>query len=156
MKHYQKEKAKLGNAPGTIINWSSTVVDPDPNTVKNKTDLPAGYLKCDGAVYSSNLYPRLAEILGTGSGSIYKKENKTLNDNQFQVPDLGSKHIQASASGNVGITNDSTVISGTGANSTIVKKAGVGVNTNLSYEKVANQSCARRRGTCSRRNIPQI
>ncbi len=140
MKHYQKEKAKLGNAPGTIINWSSTIVDPDPNTVKNKTDLPAGYLKCDGAVYSSDLYPRLAEILGTGSGSIYKKENTTLNDNQFQVPDLGSKHIQASASGNVGITNDATVISGTGANSTIVKKAGVGVNINSNVGDTAQVS----------------
>ena len=128
MKHYQREKAKLGNAPGTIINWSSPVVDPDPNTVKNKKDLPAGYLKCDGSVYSKDLYPRLAEILGTGAGSIYKKQNTTLSDNQFQLPDLGSKHIQASASGNVGLTNDATKISGTGANSTTVKKAGVGVD----------------------------
>ena len=43
---------------------------------------------------------------------------------------MGSKHVQASSSGNVGITNDATKTVGTGANSSVVKKAGVGVNIN--------------------------
>ena len=128
MKFYQKEKAKLGNAPGTIINWSTPIADPDPNTVKNIADLPAGYLKCDGGVYNKDNYPQLAAILGTGAASIYKKADTTLSDNQFQVPDMGSKHVQASSSGNVGITNDATKTVGTDANSSVVKKAGVGVN----------------------------
>ena len=130
MKFLQKERAKLGNAPGTIINWSMPIIDGDPNTVKNKTHLPAGYLKCDGAIYNKALYPNLASMLGTGEASIYKKEGTTLSEDQFQVPDLGSKHIQASAAGNVGVTQDHTRTTGTGANSTTVKKAGVGVNIN--------------------------
>ena len=31
MKFYQKEKSKLGSAPGTIIKWAKTIGSNDPN-----------------------------------------------------------------------------------------------------------------------------
>ncbi len=101
MKFYQKEKSKLGTAPGTIINWSVPVMDNDPDSSQNVEKLPAGYLRCDGSVYSASLYPELARILGVGAGCIYKKTDQTLLDTQFQVPDLGSKHIEAATSASI-------------------------------------------------------
>ena len=130
MKYYQKEKSKLGNAPGTIINWADAINNQDPNAAANIKDLPAGYLKCDGTVYSADQYPQLAAILGTGDACLYKKATTTLSEVQFQVPDLGSKHIEASTSGNVGITRNVEKITGTGENATTVKRAGVGVDIN--------------------------
>lgn len=127
MKHYQKEKSKLGNAPGTIINWSKPVANSDPNAAANIKDLPAGYLPCDGQIYNANQYPQLAAILGVGNASIYKKDDATLSDTQFQVPDLGSKHIEAATSGNVGIQRNMTKTVGTGSDATEVDRAGVGV-----------------------------
>lgn len=127
MKYYQKEKSKLGNAPGTIINWSKAVTNSDPNSAQNIRDLPGGYLPCDGQVYSADQYPQLARVLGTGPACIYKKETTTLSDAQFQVPDMGSKHIEASSSGNVGITRNMEKVTGSGENAVTVKRAGVGV-----------------------------
>lgn len=128
MKHYQKEKSKLGNAPGTIINWSKPIANTDPNAASNIASLPAGYLPCDGQVYNANQYPQLADILGTGASSIYKKDDTTLSETQFQVPDLGSKHIEASTSGNVGLQRNMLKTVGTGANANQVQRAGVGVD----------------------------
>lgn len=125
MKFLQKERAKLGSAPGTIIQWSTPVLDNDPDASNNVTDLPAGYLKCDGSIYSSRQYPYLAQILGTGAGSLYKKDDQTLDDDQFQVPDLGSKHIEASVGANIGSYRNDTKVTGT---DTVVQKAGVGVD----------------------------
>ena len=127
MKFYQKEKSKLGTAPGTIINWSVPVMDNDPDASQNVKNLPAGYIRCDGSVYSASLYPELARILGTGAGCIYKKTDQTLLDTQFQVPDLGSKHIEAATSANVGQYRNIEKTVGAGENTNVVMKAGVGV-----------------------------
>jgi hypothetical protein len=134
MKFLQKERAKLGSAPGTIIQWSSPVNDNDPNAANNVDVLPAGYLRCDGSVYSSRQYPYLARILGTGAGSLYKKDDQFLDDDQFQVPDLGSKHIESSVGANVGSYRNSTKITGT---DTVIQKAGVGVEINSNIGDVA-------------------
>ena len=123
MKFLTRERSKLGSAPGTIIQWSLPIQDTDPDGSTNVVDLPAGYLKCDGAIYSERQYPELARILGTGSASIYKKTDVTLLDDQFQVPDMGSKHIEATVNANVGTYRNIEKIT---ANATI-QKAGVGV-----------------------------
>ena len=128
MKFLTRERSKLGSAPGTIIQWALPVLDGDPDGATNAEDLPAGYLKSDGSIYSARLYPELARILGTGTASIYKKSDVTLLDDQFQVPDMGSKHIEASVNSNVGTYRNIQKIT---ANSTITK-AGVGVET-VSY-----------------------
>jgi len=127
MKFLQKERSKLGTAPGTIINWAISIPDNDPNFAQSVEKLPAGYIRCDGSVYDERDYPELARILGTGEGSLYKKSDQVLGPSQFQVPDLGSKHIEAASSSNVGSYNHLTKVVGTGENATTVKKAGVGV-----------------------------
>jgi hypothetical protein len=96
MANYSYEKGKYGSTAGTIV--------PFPRRLDGKqgTDwvqyVPAGYLRCDGSKLSADLYPNLARILGTGDASIYKKENVELDDDEFQLPDLGSKYIKASPS----------------------------------------------------------
>ena len=127
MKFLQKERSKLGNAPGTIINWGVSIPDNDPNFAQIIDKLPAGYLRCDGSVYDQRDYPELARILGVGEGSLYKKTDQVLAATQFQVPDLGSKHIEAASSSNVGSYRNINKVVGTGENATTIKKAGVGV-----------------------------
>ena len=104
MKFLQKERSKLGNAPGTIINWGVSIPDNDPNFAQIIDKLPAGYLRCDGSVYDERDYPELARILNTGDTSLYKKPTQALAATQFQVPDLGSKHIECASSSNVGLS----------------------------------------------------
>ena len=123
MKFLTRERSKLGSAPGTIIQWALPIQDSDPNGSTNVIDLPAGYLKCDGAIYTNRQYPELARILGVGGASIYKKADQTLLEDQFQVPDMGSKHIEASVNANIGTYRNLQKIT---ANATITK-AGVGV-----------------------------
>jgi len=124
MKFLTRERSKLGSAPGTIIQWALPIQDSDPNGSTNVIDLPAGYIKCDGAIYSERQYPELARILGLGEACIYKKTDQTLLDDQFQVPDMGSKHIEASVNANIGSYRNLKKIT---ANSTLTK-AGVGVD----------------------------
>ena len=134
MKFLTRERSKLGSAPGTIIQWSLPIQDGDPDGSTNVVDLPAGYLKCDGAIYSERQYPELARILGTGAASIYKKSDVTLLADQFQVPDMGSKHIEASVNANVGTYRNIEKIT---ANATI-QKAGVGVEITSNVGNSAN------------------
>jgi len=127
MKFLQRERSNLGNAPGTIINWGVSIPDNDPNFAQIIDKLPAGYLRCDGSVYDERDYPELARILKTGEVSLYKKPDQALAATQFQVPDLGSKHIEAASSSNVGSYRNINKVIGTGENATTIKKAGVGV-----------------------------
>lgn len=94
MANYAVQKAKYGGMVGTIQLFSSqlpAVNDPSDPTFKSL--IPAGYLRCNGDIFNSNQYPALAEILGTGEESKFRKAGVTLLENQFQLPDLGSKFI---------------------------------------------------------------
>lgn len=99
---YNREKSKVGTLTGTIINWSKQLSSNDPSDRQTVDDLPSGYLRCDGSIYSADVFPQLAEILGTGTDSRYRKPNVTLLPNQFQVPDFGSKKLRASSGANLG------------------------------------------------------
>ena len=46
--------------------------------------LPAGYLRCDGSVLFAE-YPFLAEVLGVGDSSRYKKPDTTLANKSVSV-----------------------------------------------------------------------
>jgi hypothetical protein len=95
MANYAREKAKFGGMVGTIQTFSSYLPTAnDPNSTEFRSKIPAGYLRCDGSVQSANNYPELADILGTGQQSRFKKPDVTLTDEQFQLPDLGSKYIK--------------------------------------------------------------
>ena len=122
---YQREKSKLGTLTGTIINFSLEMTEEnDPSLPLNRERLPAGYLRCDGAVLSADDFPALASVLGTGSQCKFRKTNQDLADDQFQLPDLRQKHIRATSSSNIGLYNDLTV---TDVNGNTVIKAGVGM-----------------------------
>lgn len=116
--YYSFEKGKFGGVVGTIHAFSTTLTGSLPSSNAWKTKVPAGFLRCDGSVVSADLYPALAEVLGVGSSSLYRKDNVTLNEPddeglgaQFQLPDLGSKFMRASGSNgaydNVYVTTNS-------------------------------------------------
>jgi len=96
-KIYAAEKSKYGDLTGQIIIWP-VQVNPDIDSSYMKQNLPAGYLRCDGTVYNVIDYPQLAAICGVGeSGKFVRRDIagdplQTLTDNQFVVPDLGSKY----------------------------------------------------------------
>jgi hypothetical protein len=120
-----QERTKIGTTTGTLIAFPQELEVNDPNVGNSATLLPSGYLRCDGGVYSSTVYPALAEVLGTGSECSFKQEGQNLLDTQFQVPDLRSKFIRASSASDQGVINDNSVTNAAGQT---VERSGVGVN----------------------------
>jgi hypothetical protein len=108
---YSKERAKYGNLTGQIIIWP-VQYDGTPSDGANPINLPAGYLKCDGSRYFAKDYPRLASILGTGQQSKFLRRNidgtalDQITDEQFAVPDLGSKYPEPTSGANAGVYNN--------------------------------------------------
>lgn len=103
-----KEKSKYGSGTGSIIIWPVELTSQSPNAEDNIKKLPAGYLKCDGTVYKSEDYPQLAEILGVGSASKFIRRDisndpiDSVDDDEFIVPDLGSKFPKPTTGGSAG------------------------------------------------------
>jgi len=132
---YNREKSKVGTLTGTIINWSKQLTSNDPSDPVSIADLPAGYLRCDGSILSAEVYPQLAEILGTGAESRYRKPNQTLRNNQFQLPDFGSKKLRASSGSNLGDLIDLYLLDD---NDNEITKSGIGLevqsNIGTTYE----------------------
>ena len=120
-----QERTKIGTTTGTLIAFPQELEVNDPNVGNSAELLPAGYLRCDGGIYSETIYPALAQILGTGDGCAFKQEGVTLSNTQFQVPDLRSKFIRASSASDQGVINDNTVINAAGQT---VERSGVSVN----------------------------
>ncbi len=124
---YQREKSKIGTLTGSIINWSREIPSADPEDTTTLEKLPAGYLRCDGSVYQAEVFPELAEILGVGDSSRYKKPDTQLLDNQFQLPDFGSKSINASNGSNLGDYLDTYLLDDSDRT---ISKSGVGLEVN--------------------------
>jgi len=107
-KLYTKEKAKYGSGTGTILCWPTELQSTDPSNEANVKVLPAGYLKCDGSIYKAEDYPALAEILGTGLNTKfirYDIDNEPIDspgDDEFMVPDLGSKFMKPTTGASAG------------------------------------------------------
>ena len=103
---YSKERSKYGNLTGQVIIWryrmKETLIQ---HLIKS---LPAGYLKCDGTKYFAKDYQTTASIIGTGSNCKYLRRNPDgtafdiLTDDQFMVPDLGSKYPEPTSGANAG------------------------------------------------------
>lgn len=134
-KYYSSEKAKYGGITGTIQPFTVRLPDVNiPSESNWRTYLPAGFLRCDGSIYNADLYPNLSAVLGTGRNSKFAKNPDDLLDNQFQLPDLGSKYIRCSNSTgeylNVTLDQDPT-ISKVGAE-TVVSSL-VGNTTTIRY-----------------------
>lgn len=122
---YNKEKSKLGTVTGTIIHLPRQLAeDQDPTTGSSRDIVPAGYLRCDGRILSASLFPALAIILGTGVNSKFKKDEITLTDTQFQLPDFRMKNVRHTNASDVGRYNDLYVTLDDGRQQI---KAGVGL-----------------------------
>ena len=127
---YSKERSKYGNLTGQIINWP---VDYNglPDDGGNATNLPAGYLKCDGTKYFAEDYPQLAAICGTGSNCKFIRKNAdgtnfdTLLDTQFMVPDMGSKYAEPTSGANAGVYNNIRLDNAIG---TEFSRSGIGID----------------------------
>tara|TARA_B100002052_G_scaffold6516_1_gene5582 strand:+ start:6195 stop:7628 length:1434 start_codon:yes stop_codon:yes gene_type:complete len=128
---YNKERAKYGHLTGQVIAWP-VPYEGTPDQASNEAALPAGYLKCDGSKYFASDYPRLAAILGTGTNTAFMKKNldgtdfETINDNQFMVPDLGSKYPEPTSGANAGVYNNVRKIDET--TGTEKSRSGVGID----------------------------
>ena len=126
---YAKERSKYGNLSGQVIIWPMEY-NGDPSTAVNRAKLPAGYLKCDGAKYFAADYPALAAILGTGSNCKYLRRNPDgtefdiLSDEQFMVPDLGSKYPEPTSGANAGSYNNIRLPNALG---NLVSRSGIGI-----------------------------
>ncbi len=106
--NYSREKGRYGSFTGSILIHTvpGIGINNDPTSVIFKNNLPAGFLRCDGSVKNAKEYYALAQVLGIGDDSRFKKETTTLrnanlliNDlGSFQLPDLGSKVILANRS----------------------------------------------------------
>ena len=129
-----QERTKIGTTTGTLIAFPQELEINDPNVGNSAELLPAGYLRCDGGIYSETVYPALAQILGTGEGCSFRQEGVTLSDTQFQVPDLRSKFIKSSSASDQGVINDNTVINAAGQT---IERSGVGVNVSSNVGNVA-------------------
>ncbi len=111
-KYYTQEKAKYGGVTGTIQPF--TIKLPDVN-LPTETDwikyVPAGFLRCDGSIYKASLFPVLASVIGVGSQCKFARVE--LLDDEFQLPDLGSKYARASNSSgqylNTVLNQDATI-----------------------------------------------
>ena len=129
-----QERTKIGTTTGTLIAFPQELEVNDPNVGNSAELLPAGYLRCDGAIYNETVYPALAEVIGTGATCAFKQEGVTLSDSQFQVPDLRSKFIKASSASDQGVVNDNTVINAAGQT---IERSGVSVNVSSNVGSVA-------------------
>lgn len=88
--YYTKEKAKFGGVTGTIIAYPIAF----NGFVQQQESLPAGFLKCDGSIFKAATYPSLAAVIGIGSACTFDKSD--IDDDEIQLPDIGSKYIRVS------------------------------------------------------------
>ena len=138
--HYGKERSKYGTLTGSVITWPVEVLSPnDPNNPDAVAKLPAGYLRCDGRKYNANDYPDLAAICGTGEQAKFRKIDQngdtigTIGDDEFVVPDLGSKYPRPSPADS-GVFNN--ILEET-QNGTFIKRSGIGITATSNVGAIA-------------------
>ena len=129
-KFYGSERSKYGNLTGQIIIWPKEISN-DPNSSRQKEELPSGYLRCDGSVYNVDEYPQLAAVCGAGStGKFIRRDRnyntlQTVNDLQFCVPDLGSKYPKPTTGPDSGMYKSIREVSTAGNE---VNRSGIGID----------------------------
>lgn len=137
---YAKERSKYGNLSGQVIIWPMEYSG-DPSSAVNRAKLPAGYLKCDGTKHFAADYPALAAILGTGSNCKYLRRNPDgtefdiLSDEQFMVPDLGSKYPEPTSGANAGSYNNIRLPNALG---NLVSRSGIGIEVTSAIGDTVN------------------
>jgi len=129
-KLYSSERAKYGNLTGQIIIWPVKLSSTDIKSTANKALLPSGYLRCDGTIYNVVDYPRLAAVCGIGlTGKFVRRDIdgkplQSLTDEQFVVPDLGSKYPKPTTGPDAGQYKSIRVVTQSGIEKS---RSGVGI-----------------------------
>jgi len=138
-KNYSFEKGKFGIMTGTIIPFGRYLDGTDPEGTDWINYVPAGFLRCNGFVYKARDFRALADIVGVGAECKFRKEeieleelNESFTLGQFQLPDLGSKYINA-ASAN-GTYNNLFVLNP--ATNNLVERVGLQVELSLNRGNV--------------------
>jgi hypothetical protein len=137
---YSKERSKYGSLSGTIIIWSTELPSTNPSSPDNTRVLPAGYLRCDGARYKASDYPDLAAICGTGRNAKFVRRDINgnpvieLGDDDFVVPDLGSKYPRPVPGPDAGTYNNIVV---TDRNNVVRRRSGIGIEATSNVGLVA-------------------
>jgi len=129
--YYSFQKGKFGGVVGTIYPFPRTLSGDTPLDADWKTYVPAGFLRCNGAILKADDYKALAEIIGVGDDCIYRKDGITLDNRnsngtggQIQLPDFGSKYLSSSSS-NTSLVLDATAVEPD--TQQIVERVGIGV-----------------------------
>ncbi len=142
--HYTKERSKYGTLTGSIIIWPVDIIAPNnPQSLDVKNVLPSGYLRCDGQKYNAYDYPDLAAICGTGTNCKFVKKDENgdpitqLTDEEFVVPDLGSKFPRPVPGGDAGTYNNILTESQSGL---IIKRSGIGIEATSNVGQSARVS----------------
>jgi hypothetical protein len=137
---YTKERSKYGSLTGTIIIWPTELPSTNPSNPENVRVLPSGYLRCDGARYKASDYPDLAAVCGTGRNSKFVRRdidgNPTieLGDDEFVVPDLGSKYPRPVPGPDAGTYNNIVVRD---QNNVVRRRSGIGIEASSNVGTVA-------------------
>ena len=154
-KSYSAIKGAQGVAPGMIMPFSSAV----QNDTDKRNKVPAGYIRCDGAILQANLYPALARIIGVGpNGGSVTVDGVTTNvpgcrfspanagaslldptfdaagnftGGTFCVPNLGSKTLKPGQTAGQQFMGD--LVSGS-----VVERAGVGYQHTIATTATAS------------------
>ena len=142
-KFYSKAKSNYGSLSGTIIIWPIEIPSTNPTNVDNVNILPSGYLRCDGAKYSALDYPNLAAVCGTGTNCKFLKRDENndpltvLTDQEFVVPDLGSKYPRPTPGASAGQYNNILTKAQSGL---YVKRSGMGIEATSNVGSVATET----------------
>jgi len=139
-KFYSKTKSNYGSLSGTIIIWPVEIPSTNSSNIENVKVLPSGYLRCDGAKYNAANYPNLASVCGTGNNCKFLKRDENnqpltvLTDEEFVVPDLGSKYPRPVPGASAGQYNNILTQAKSGL---YTKRSGIGLEANSNVGDIA-------------------
>lgn len=140
-KFYGKTRSNYGSLTGTIIIWPVELDSTNPTSPENVSVLPAGYLRCDGSKYNATDYPDLAAICGTGNNCKFSRLDEEgepiiiLSDEEFVVPDLGSKYPRPVSGPDAGVYNNILTQTQDGV---YIKRSGIGIEASSNVGQEAS------------------
>ncbi len=88
-----QERTKIGTTTGTLIAFPQELEVNDPNVGNSAELLPAGYLRCDGAVYQAEVFPELVtkddnEMLAVNYQGLVPVLINALKEQQSEIDEL--------------------------------------------------------------------
>jgi hypothetical protein len=139
-KFYSRTRSNYGSLSGTIIIWPVEIPTTNPSGFDNLRVLPSGYLRCDGTKYNAVDYPNLAVVCGTGNNCKFLRRDENnqpltvLTDEEFVVPDLGSKYPRPVPGASAGEYNNILTQAKSGL---YTKRSGIGLEASSNVGDIA-------------------